>query len=405
MKSFFSEILVRKYFLLVFLLFQLGLYSKAQVAEREMPIIAYWGIPENNTTDTNFQDFKECGFTTSLFPYSSLNALKNACRVAERHGVKVLGNCPEIATSPQKTATTLKDEKGFFGYFMQDEPNVQEIQLRHKEIERLKSIDNSHYFYINLHPYYETDPKRFYAIAKVNTYPEYLKIASQGPCQQISFDYYPITKAGMRETWYNNLEMVRDQSLSTGKPFWGFALSVPHNHYPAPTLSSLRLQIYSNLAYGAQAIQYFTYWTPGKNPLYDFHDAPIGTNGKKTKTYALVKQMNNELKSVAKLFYGAKVFSVRHFGVVPEGTTRLEYAPLNIKSLRISSKMGAIVSQFEKDNHYYLAIVNKDYKKAMTIYIEAKNAAPRRITKTLKEEAMSSSYKVEPGDILLFKLI
>lgn len=395
---------VLKIYLSVFIVLLWGLRAEAQKAENEMPIIAFWGIPENNTTDIHFQDFKECGFTVSLFPYSSLNALTKACRVAEKHGIKILGRCPEMVSSPQSAANALKGEEGFFGYYMQDEPDIQELRLRNKEIERLKRIDTCHIFYINLHPYYETDPKRFFAITKVKTYPEYLNTASKGPCQQISFDFYPITKTGMRETWFHNLEMVRRESLSTRKPFWGFVLSVPHNCYPQPTLGSLRLQAYSNLAYGAQAIQYFTYWTPEKNPTWDFHDAPISTTGRKTKTYALVKQMNSELKRVAKLFYGGTVTDVRHLGIVAEGTVPLDAAPVNIKRLKINGKKGVIVSQFTKDGHDFMAIVNKDYETPTAINITAKNGTPRHITKTLQEESLASSYEVAPGDILLFKL-
>ena len=41
-----------------------------------------------------------------------------------------------------------------------------------------------------------------------------------------------------------------------------YALSVAYGDHPVATSGQLRLQVYSDLAYGAQAIQYFTYWTP-----------------------------------------------------------------------------------------------------------------------------------------------
>lgn len=42
-------------------------------------------------------------------------------------------------------------------------------------------------------------------------------------------------------------------------PFWAFALALSHkldntHFYRIPTLAELRLQVFSNLAYGAQAI-------------------------------------------------------------------------------------------------------------------------------------------------------
>ena len=84
----------------------------------------------------------------------------------------------------------------------------------------------------------------------------------------VSFDHYPVISDGkgpasLRGEWYENLEIVSAAARKAGKPMWAFALSVPHSSYPAPTPAHLRLQVFSNLAYGAQVIQYFTYWTPG----------------------------------------------------------------------------------------------------------------------------------------------
>jgi hypothetical protein len=374
----------------------------------EMPIIAFQGVPGWRTLEEHFKTFSECGFTVSHSSYPSLDVLVKACRYADKYGVRILGQCPEMVSNPTRAARTLKQEKGFFGYFMQDEPTAPELPERQKEIDPLKAIDTTHVFYINLFPYYHES--WIEPALKVKTYPEYLKAASATACQQISFDYYPITTAGVRPTWYHNLEMVRKESLASGKPFWGFVLSVPHNvpftpgtYYPTPTFGALRLQVYSNLAYGAQAIQYFTYWTP--QPInYEFHDAPISLEGKKTSTYDVVQKMNRELKTVSKLFYGAKILSVHHLGTIPEGTTRQTEMPVNIRSLKIKGKKGAVVTQLEKGGHRYLAIVNKDHEANMTANIQRSNNTPRHLTKTLNEEPMKTSYTVNAGDILLFRL-
>lgn len=368
----------------------------------EMPIIAYWGIPEHHTGDENFRMFRDCGFTVSLYPYSSLDELVKACKVAAKYSIKIIGFCPENETNSERAAKTLLEEDGFYGYFIKDEPSLQEIKNCQQVISRLREIDSTHCFYVNLFPY--SKPEYVRSAIKANTYPEYLKAASQTSCQQISFDHYPIEMTGLRKTWYHNLEMVRNESLGSGKPFWGFVLSVPHGKYPQPTLGSLRLQVYSNLAYGAQAIQYFTYWTPENNEVWDFHNAPIAANGKKTRTYAMVQQMNRELKQVARLFYGAKVVAVNHLGTVPEGAARLKKIPENLLSLKINSRKGAVISQLEKDGHLYLAIVNKDYEHSIKVEVRAKNTTPRHITKSLQSERIKSSYTITGGDLLLFRL-
>ena len=349
--------------------------TSLKATDDDMPIIAYKGVPYWQTSEENFRIFRECGFTISLDSYPSIESMVKACRCANKYGIKILGRCPETTSKPTLMANTLKNENGFFGYMMQDEPSVPEIIERQKEIERLITVDSSHVFYINLLSYQRQD--WFEKSTQAKTFTEYLKALSATSCQYLSFDYYPITTAGIRPTWYYNLEMVRQESLASGKPFWGFVLSVPHNvpftpgtYYPTPTLASLRLQVYSNLAYGAQGIQYFTYWTP--------------------------KPIN--------FFYGARVLSVHHLGVVPEGTTRQEKMPVNIRSLKIVGKQGAIISQIEKNGHRYLAIVNKSHEESLTVRLRYRNSKPRQLTKQLKAVAVKSTYTVAPGDLLLFRL-
>ena len=397
---------VYKRLLLMLALLCVGLHHLS--AEDEMPIIAYMGVPYDKTTDENFKTFSECGFNVSLYIYPSLEQMIKACNIANKYGVKILGHCTDTHDNPEKAASVMKNVPGFFGYVIKDEPTSDAIKPLQQEISKLKKADDKHCFYINLHPYYNEGTLRH---LKTRTYEEYLDIALSTSCKQLSFDFYPITANGIRPVWYHNLEMVRRRSLANNKPFWGFVLSVPHdvpfdegNYYPTPTLASLRLQIYANLAYGAQAIQYFTYWTPGNEEGFNYHDAPISHDGKKTNTYPIVQRMNKELKVVSQLFYGAHVLSVNHLGIIPEGTTRQATMPINIKSLKIAGRQGAIVSQFEKQGHRYLAIVNKDYQHSMQTHIKTKNNTPRQITKELAEQEVKNTYTIAPGDILLFKL-
>ena len=387
--------------LLMLCLFCMNLSRLSATEENEMPIIAYMGVPYDKTTDENFKTLSECGFNVSLYVYGSLEQMINACHLADKYGVKILGHCTDTHEHPEKSAAVLKNVPGFFGYVLQDEPTADEINRLQEEMSRLKKVDDSHCFYINLHPYYNDGTLRH---LKTRTYEDYLDIASATSCRQLSFDYYPITHDGLRDGWYHNLEMVRRQSLKTGKPFWGFVLSVPHYVYPQPTMATLLLQAYSNLAYGAQAIQYFTYWTPEPDGVYDYHNGPIGQDGKKTSTYFLVQKVNQELKTVSRLFYGCKVFSVCHLGKVSTGATKQTTIPQNISSLKVKGRRGAVVSTFEQSGHRYLCLVNKDYNHDMKLYIKVKNDTPRRITKALHEEPVKSTYTIGAGDIIIFRL-
>ena len=121
----------------------------------------------------------------------------------------------------------------------------------------------------------------------------------------------------------------------------------------------IRDRLYSNLVYGAQGLQYFTYWTPAGDSVYDYQHGPIGLDGKRTEVYDLVKDMNAEIRSIAGIFLGAKVLSVRHTGsVIPRGTTRLTTLPEKVKVLDTHG-YGAIISLLENGGKKYLAIVNR----------------------------------------------
>src|SRR5690606_26264105 len=105
------------------------------------------------------------------------------------------------------------------------------------------------------------------------------------------------------------------------RPLHAFLLSVAHTPYPIPTLTHRRVQGYSNLAYGAQVLQYFSYWTP-VGTTWNFHEAPIAADGARTPTYDVVKAFNAELNAVRGVFLGSEVESVGHTGdAIPVGTT------------------------------------------------------------------------------------
>ena len=368
----------------------------------EIPIVAYYGIPLKYSNVSRFKEFKEAGFDVSICFYDDtpVDTLLRILDDAQKSDIQLIISSGWVSVQPHVGIPKLKDHPALYGYFLQDEPWPKDIQETTQRYRAMAKQDTKKPTYVNLLPNYGTGmPKEI----KMPPYNQYLKLASTIGLPFISFDYYPIMKSGIRDTWYSCLEDVRQESLRTKKPFWAFALCTPHADYPQPTIEMLRLQIYSNLAYGAQAIEYFTYWTPKATKEWDFHDAPISIDGQRTKNYTLVKRMNQELRGLLPLFDKAEIQTVNHMVKNPEGTTKLQRPPTNIKKLKVVGYQGALISTFKKDDHLYMAVVNKDYKNDMELYISATNSV-KALTKQLKEAAVKSSYKVGGGDILLFKL-
>ena len=148
-----------------------------------------------------------------------------------------------------------------------------------------------------------------------------------------------------------------------------------------PTMGHLRLQCYINLAYGAQGIQYFSYATIPDYGHYDFHDGPLLRDGKKSKTYNLVKKMNAELKPVASLFWKSKVTKIEHRKCI-DGEV--------------------VVSHFKKGDKCYTCFVNKSAYKDVTVSLNT-NDYTARIRKNLKQESVKPKYKLSAGDIIILR--
>ena len=368
----------------------------------EIPIIAFGGVPAHESTAERFKEFREAGFDVSIENYWDVQPqqLSNILDIAHNESVRIMLKSRLLTEHPEKVAPYIKGHPALFGYYIEDEPYPATMNKTIDLYNKVRKADTTTRCYINLLPTYgiERDPNE-----QSSTYNDYLRQASRMNLPQISFDHYPIRDEGIRPDWYRNLEAVRRESLRTKKPFWAFVLCTPHVYYPQPTLASLRLQIYSNLAYGAQAIQYFTYWTPKPDDDYNYHDGPISLDGNRTKTYNLVKKMNLELRKILPLFDGAKVESVSHLLNIPNGTTKANKLPLNITKIKVKGKKGCILSTFKNGQHHYLAIVNKDHLSPITLTIGTRKGVVM-IDKSLQERVPSSSYQVSGGDMLLFRL-
>lgn len=96
---------IRKIRFFIYFFISIPFVSKATT---DMPIIAFWGVPDTMTYERCFLDFHECDFNVSIYPYWSIESLTKACITADK-------------------------------------------------IQRIKKLDSTHIFYVNLIPYYRQD--------------------------------------------------------------------------------------------------------------------------------------------------------------------------------------------------------------------------------------------------------
>lgn len=368
----------------------------AWTTDEQLPLLSWHSIKLTESSLKNYTDLKNGGYTHSLStiwdgedPLTTFNAnlLAIALDFAERAGVGVLAGCHELTTDPETTVRRFMNHPALHGWFLKDEPSMADFTKLGNLARRIKSIDNQHFVYVNLRPS-DATPAALGTTSYTTYVNEYLRLI---PVDFVSFDKYPCEvdadgNVFVLDYWYDNLQIIADASKRVGKDFWAFASAVKFEDIQAePTLATLRLQMFTNLAYGAQGLQYFTYPSP-RSPVYGY-----------------IKQLNEEIQNYAKVFLNVKVQSVTHTGTnIPENTVRFEEAPDVIKHLS-TGPAGAVVSVMEKGDKMFLVVVSRDVNQVLPVTIDA-DPAVKKVTKngTLVKLKGRMTENVTPGDMLVY---
>lgn len=402
--------------LLLILYFQIDLVAQEKLAFKgDIPRLAWYSVPAEEINIERYRELKESGITVTFSFFKNISEAIASLDMAQKVGLKVIVQCPELKNDPEKTVKRLMKHPALAGYFLLDEPSKAEFAELAEWAKRIQAIDNKHYCYLNLLPMYAEGwqfETRIQQDTLSTTYEDYLTtFIKEVPMPFISYDFYCIVGDQLRPDYFQNLEIMARETQKAGKDFWAFALtsgsSWPVN-FPPPTLAELRFQMYSILAYGAQGVQYFTYWTPSpaENNFWDFHEGPIGLDGKRTVTYDRMKAMNEEVKSLSGVFYGSKVVSVSHVGkFTPIGTDRMVKLPPGILALETNDS-GAVVSTLENEDNYFIVIVNRDFKQSMNLTI----VGDKNLQKVLKDGSLiradryHPTLEVDPGDAAIYMI-
>ena len=392
---------MRKILLLVsFLLLFLTVISAQErlASDKPLPIMAWAGIPDSETNPERFMELKEMGINVNLSNYPSADAMQKALDLAQQVGIKMITSCPELKNDPEKTVKRFINHPALAGYFLRDEPVRKDFAELGEWARKIASADNKHFCFVNLISAINTTKTEALG---TSSYAEYISTFSKEvPVQLLSFDFYPILTVGIHESWYDGLEVFSAEAKKLDKPFWAFALASSYNSlHPVPTLPALRLQLYSNLAYGAQGLEYWAYWMS-----VGLHCAPIGLDGRRTVVYDRIKTVNNEIQNLAGVFVGAKVLSVRHTGVVtPKGTSQLSSLPSAIRVFETEGN-GAVVSILENGPNTFFMVVNRDLKNNLPMIILGDESLKRVLKdgSIVKASTYASTTEIEPGDIAIY---
>lgn len=375
-------------------------------SEEGIPILAWYSLPASETSVERYLEMREAGITHSLTFFRSLDDVKKALDVAEKAGVKILVSCPELKKEPEKTVKQIMNHPAIAGYHLRDEPGMDLYPELAAWAKQIQSVDNKHFCYVNLFPNFAGGNR-----LGTESYEEYVQeYINQIPVGFISFDFYPVFKDHVDDRWYKNLEIIAKKARESGKPFWAFVLTTNYDndHVTPQTIAAMRLQAFTNLAYGAQGIQYFTYWSATATdnaPREDQRGAPLNIKGKRNITYNRVRQLSREIQNLSAVFKGAEVLKVRHTGLdkIPDGTIRLSDLPGPVKVLDTHGS-AAIVSVLKKRDTSFLVLVNKDHLNPMpfTYYGDADVNVMLKDGTVFPANLYDSSMELDPGDVAVF---
>lgn len=134
----------------------------------------------------------------------------------------------------------------------------------------------------------------------------------------------PELNAYYRDAYWESWEIQRAQSRArSGLPLWGFVMAVPHSHahwhYGPVTEGTIRVEAFTALAYGAQALQYFSLTTPD-SPLYDH--AILDPDGRPSIRYDLFRKVNRDIRLLGNALAGAVSKAVYFTDRPPSGCRR-----------------------------------------------------------------------------------
>ncbi len=386
-----------------------------------IPVMSWGGISQSEISVENYRKLKEVGVNIDIAFFQSADSIAKALDAAQKAGIKLMISCPELKNEPEKTANRFKKHPALEGYYLGDEPGRPQFEELAIWNQKLKEADNKHYSFVNLYPDINSNKSKF----GTKDYREYVTVFdSIFPAPFLSFDFYPVVDGGIHPRWYENMEFYARNYQAKNRPFWAFALTTSYLAYSddtpqptlndfyqlyktyqpektfvhdVPTLAELRLQIFVNLAYGAQGIEYWSFRGYG---------SPLDAQGKRTVVYDRLQKISNEIQNYSGVFLGAKVISVQQTGEnIPSGTTRLSKLPASVKLLETVGE-GAVVSLLENKGKSFLVLVNRDFKNALklVIYTDEKVKKVMKDGTLINAAEFAAVTEIEPGDAAIYLL-
>jgi hypothetical protein len=280
--------------------------------------------PLESTTVARYAELAGAGFNTTVLAWEdSGRVADNRARLAcgAGTGLRMLLYDRDLARFPvgsagwqamlDSVASRYRDDPGFLGYYLGDEPQAADFAELGQYFAALRSRDPAHPAWNNL--------RGRSAFASHDAFEQYVRqyVATMHPAV-LCDDQYEFTDGGDLLQLTENVTTLGAIARENGLPFWGIVLLVKHGHYRDVTPGMLRWQVARWLAHGARGIGIFTYWTPAPDPLYDWQPAMITWDtGVETPSYGIVRDLNGRLAALGDTLAAAQWLGTVYAGSTP----------------------------------------------------------------------------------------
>ncbi len=360
----------------------------------QYPITAFYGIREAFLNRERLEEMKAAGF--NLIPLEgSPEAIREGLSICAELGLYAtvidyrMNQAMRMEADWEAVVADIvkdyKDAPALFNYHVMDEPHNRDFPMLRAISDKLLELDPAHQPYINLFPNYAK-------IAQLGdaTYADHVEafIREVDPTL-ISYDHYHFCKGKEIEShdfsderqrliyenafedknragFFDNLETIRAAALAHGLPYMIIILLVEHGPYRYLNEAELRFEVFQSLAYGVNAVSYFTYWTPKgeADDIWHWKEGIISAEGERCRHYEDVKRINPELQRIGTQLLGHRSLAVFHTGECETMTRPFR----GYEWLEGVDAPSVTVGFFEGD---MALIANKDYKKAATVLLSS----------------------------------
>jgi hypothetical protein len=342
--------------------------------------------------------------------------------MAQNFGLKVYTYDERINQDDEQIKEMVSDFKAHpahGGYYITDEPDTARLASAIQLQNKVKALDPSKDAYINHLPDWAINDKENYEHSFLKRYIEGVGVEN---LNYLAYDNYPFKRQQkLEKTYFNNLEIIRRVGLKYGvktssclQSFgMGFKGVVELRR---PNADEMRMNVYSNLAYGIKNAVWYTYYTRDNiNPeVMAMYKSVIDSVGVKTDMYEPFQKLNGEMKQLGKTLIHLDAQEVYHTGdSLWLGT---HHPPASFIAQVLDKQAELILSRMtdKVSGQQFLMVVNRSFRKPAELKIhiapQFKNVKeisktdgkPVKTTFSAKNHIITGSFL--PGEGKLYRL-